>query len=92
MRRRRGEAADGDGEVRGRGRGKASVLTRGVEAVFEFVKLAEFEILFVVFFLAAFLFIKDLTSRPHYNQILVKNPEDDDFWPFSGFRREGPVD
>ncbi|KAI4369787.1 hypothetical protein MLD38_018191 [Melastoma candidum] len=54
--------------------GKESLLTRSVNAVFEFVRLAEFEILFFLFFFVAFLVFKDLTSRPEYNQILVKKP------------------
>ncbi|XP_059298604.1 uncharacterized protein LOC132636435 [Lycium barbarum] len=56
-----------------------SMLTRAVDSVFDFVRLAEFEILFVLFFLVAFLIFKDLTSRPEYNQILVKKP---DWWPY----------
>ncbi|KNA08256.1 hypothetical protein SOVF_164120 [Spinacia oleracea] len=44
-------------------------------------RAAEFEILFFLFFLVAFLFLKDLISRPEYNQILVKKPQHD-FWPF----------
>ncbi|KAI3956092.1 hypothetical protein MKW98_027406, partial [Papaver atlanticum] len=39
-----------------------------------------FEILFVLFFLIAFIIFKDLTSRPEYNQILVKKPGGSDFW------------
>ncbi|KAG9446087.1 hypothetical protein H6P81_012215 [Aristolochia fimbriata] len=69
------------GGGRGRGRGRAepvreSALTRLVNAVFGFVRLAEFEILFGLFLLVAFLIFKDLTSRPEYNQILVKKPRD----------------
>ncbi|CAM8973963.1 unnamed protein product [Rhodiola kirilowii] len=56
-----------------------SVLTKAVNKVFEFVRFAEFEILFVLFFLVAFLIFKDLTSRPEYNQILVKKPDGSDF-------------
>ncbi|KAF6162286.1 hypothetical protein GIB67_008415 [Kingdonia uniflora] len=58
-----------------------SVLTRATNAVFDFVRLAEFEILFFLFFFVAFLIFKDLTSRPEYNQILVKKPGGDDVWP-----------
>ncbi|XP_057538946.1 uncharacterized protein LOC130817329 [Amaranthus tricolor] len=50
-------------------------------AIFNFFRAAEFEILFFLFFFIAFLLFKDLTSRPEYNQILVKKPEHD-FWPF----------
>ncbi|XP_011624949.1 uncharacterized protein LOC105420961 [Amborella trichopoda] len=59
-----------------------SLLTKAVKAVFAFVKLAEFEILFVLFFLIAYIIFKDLTSRPEYNQIFVPKPSGDDFWPF----------
>jgi hypothetical protein len=38
------------------------LLTRAVDKVFRFVRLAEFEILFVLFFLVAFLLFKDLVS------------------------------
>ncbi|KAF4356726.1 hypothetical protein F8388_010948 [Cannabis sativa] len=66
---------------------KESAITRVVNSVFGFVKMAEFEILFVLFFVIAFLIFKDLfqiglveetfseTSRPEYNQLLVKKPE-----------------
>ncbi|KAL4192555.1 hypothetical protein AMTRI_Chr06g172550 [Amborella trichopoda] len=37
-----------------------SLLTKAVKAVFAFVKLAEFEILFVLFFLIAYIIFKDL--------------------------------
>ncbi|KAL3650124.1 hypothetical protein CASFOL_006527 [Castilleja foliolosa] len=57
-----------------------SLLTRGVNSVFEFVRFAEFEILFVLFFLIAFILFKDLTSRPEYNDILVKKPGGNDWW------------
>ncbi|KAJ8634307.1 hypothetical protein MRB53_027643 [Persea americana] len=68
-----------------RGRGpptRESALTRAVNSVFAFFRLAEFEILFFLFFLIAFLIFKDLTSRPEYNQILVKKPDGGDFWPY----------
>lgn len=39
-----------------------SALTRWVRSVFGFVKFAEFEILFVLFFVIAFLVFKDLVS------------------------------
>ncbi|KAJ7964372.1 GRIP and coiled-coil domain-containing protein [Quillaja saponaria] len=58
-----------------------SALTRAVNAVFAFVRLAEFEILFVLFLFIAFLVFKDITSRPEYNQILVKKPGGPDWWP-----------
>ncbi|KAL0541529.1 hypothetical protein IC582_021581 [Cucumis melo] len=53
-----------------------------LKATFRFLKMAEFEILFVLFFIVAFIVFKDLTSRPEYNQILVKKPEGFDMWPF----------
>ncbi|KAK9086085.1 hypothetical protein Sjap_026496 [Stephania japonica] len=59
-----------------------STLTRCVNAVFAFVRMAEFEILFFLFFFIAFIIFKDLTSRPEYNQILVKKPGGNDVWPF----------
>ncbi|KAK6144974.1 hypothetical protein DH2020_021803 [Rehmannia glutinosa] len=59
-----------------------SLLTRSVDSVFAFVRFAEFEILFVLFFLVAFLIFKDLTSRPEYNDILVKKPGGSDWWPY----------
>ncbi|KAM6568373.1 hypothetical protein CsatB_016358 [Cannabis sativa] len=60
---------------------KESAITRVVNSVFGFVKMAEFEILFVLFFVIAFLIFKDLTSRPEYNQLLVKKPEVGSIWP-----------
>ncbi|KAF3340059.1 hypothetical protein FCM35_KLT15830 [Carex littledalei] len=60
-----------------------SGLSKAVNSVFAFVRLAEFEILFVLFFIVAFLIFKDLTSRPEYNDIFVKKPEKDSFWPYS---------
>ncbi|XP_077228871.1 GRIP/coiled-coil protein [Tasmannia lanceolata] len=68
-----------------RGRGapmRESALTRAVNSVFKFFRLAEFEILFFLFLLIAFLIFKDLTSRPEYNQILLKKPNGGDFWPY----------
>ncbi|KAJ0028873.1 uncharacterized protein LOC116139059 [Pistacia vera] len=59
-----------------------SALTRGVTSAFSFVKFAEFEILFLLFFIIAFIVFKDLTSRPEYNQILVKKPGGIDLWPY----------
>ncbi|XP_021826123.1 uncharacterized protein LOC110767009 [Prunus avium] len=59
-----------------------SALTRWVRSVFGFVKFAEFEILFVLFFVIAFLVFKDLTSRPEYSHILVKKPGGGGFWPY----------
>ena len=38
------------------------LLTRAVDRVFRFVRLAEFEIFFVLFFLIAFFLFKDLVS------------------------------
>ncbi|XAR64884.1 hypothetical protein NMG60_11008770 [Bertholletia excelsa] len=65
-----------------RKRNDQSFLTRAVNSVFAFVRLAEFEILFVLFFLVAFLIFKDLTARPEYNQILVKKPGGPDWWSY----------
>ncbi|XP_020089584.1 uncharacterized protein LOC109711094 [Ananas comosus] len=65
----------GGGEVR-----RGSAVTRAVDAVFAFVRMAEFEILFFLFLVVAFLLFKDLTSRPEYNQIFVKKPGGNDFW------------
>ncbi|XP_065874567.1 uncharacterized protein [Euphorbia lathyris] len=70
-------------EVGGRGRRRDdSLLTRMVNAIFRFVRYAEFEMLFVFFFISAFFLFKDLTSRPEYNQILVKKPGGPDFWAY----------
>ncbi|BAH94390.1 Os08g0528601 [Oryza sativa Japonica Group] len=66
---------------RGVGRGDPGLLTRAVEKVFRLVRLAEFEILFVLFFLIAFVLFKDLMSRPEYNSIFVKKPDLDGRWP-----------
>ncbi|KAL5230366.1 hypothetical protein ABZP36_029142 [Zizania latifolia] len=63
------------------GRGQPGLVTRAVDKVFRFVRLAEFEILFVLFFLIAFILFKDLMSRPQYNTIFVKKPDLDDRWP-----------
>ncbi|CAL4999888.1 unnamed protein product [Urochloa decumbens] len=65
----------------GRRGDEPGLLTRAVDRVFRFVRLAEFEILFVLFFLVAFLLFKDLMSRPEYNQLFVKKPDLDDPWP-----------
>lgn len=47
--------------MRGRGApSRESALTRAVNSVFAFVRLAEFEILFFLFFFIAFLIFKDL--------------------------------
>ncbi|PAN36334.1 hypothetical protein GQ55_6G263000 [Panicum hallii var. hallii] len=77
MRHQRGGSVLGGGR-RGDDPG---ILTRAVDKVFRFVRLAEFEILFVLFFLVAFLLFKDLMSRPEYNQMFVKKPDLDDPWP-----------
>ncbi|XP_041004265.1 uncharacterized protein LOC121249609 [Juglans microcarpa x Juglans regia] len=63
-------------------RNKESAMTRAVTSVFAFVRFAEFEILFVLFFMIAFLLFKDLTSRPEYNQMLVKKPGGGGLWPY----------
>lgn len=77
--RRQGEGR-GDGIIDGGGDDGAyrhqirrpPLMTRGMNAMFAFVQLAEFEILFFVFWMVAFVLFKDLTSRPEYNQIFVK--------------------
>ncbi|KAL9425716.1 hypothetical protein AB3S75_032640 [Citrus x aurantiifolia] len=58
-----------------------SAFSRAVSAVFAFVRLAEFEILFFLFLVITFIVFKDLISRPEYNQILVKKPGGVDLWP-----------
>ncbi|KAL6316934.1 hypothetical protein AAG906_024472 [Vitis piasezkii] len=68
--------------MRGGSNRNPSTFTRAVNSVFAFVRYAEFEILFVLFFLIAFIIFKDLTSRPDYNQILVKKPGGPDWWPY----------
>ncbi|KAI9102306.1 hypothetical protein K1719_023508 [Acacia pycnantha] len=62
--------------------GDPSALTRAVESIFASVKFAEFEILFCLFFVIAYVIFKDITSRPEYNQILVKKPDGIDLWPY----------
>nr|GLL27751.1 hypothetical protein DM860_001337 [Ipomoea trifida] len=70
-------------DVRGGRRDEsASLMTRAVNKVFAFVRFAEFEILFVLFFVIAYIIFKDLTARPEYNQILVKKPGGPDWWPY----------
>ncbi|KAK4278134.1 hypothetical protein QN277_016022 [Acacia crassicarpa] len=64
------------------GTGNSSALTQAVESVFAFIKFAEFEILFVLFFVIAYVIFKDITSRPEYNQILVKKAGGVDLWPY----------
>ncbi|KAF7831185.1 GRIP and coiled-coil domain-containing protein [Senna tora] len=64
------------------GNRRESALTRAVGSVFAFVRLAEFEILFFFFFVIAYVLFKDITSRPEYNQILVKKPGGIDLWPY----------
>ncbi|XVF20443.1 hypothetical protein REPUB_Repub12eG0000900 [Reevesia pubescens] len=67
----------------GRGRGrKGWTLSNAVNKMFEYFRLAEFEILFFLFFIIVFLIFKDLTSRPEYNQLLVKKPGGLDLWPY----------
>ncbi|KAF9604865.1 hypothetical protein IFM89_011147 [Coptis chinensis] len=44
----------------GRRMGESSALTRAVNVVFRFVRVAEFEILFLLFLAIAFLLFKDL--------------------------------
>ncbi|CAK9162269.1 unnamed protein product [Ilex paraguariensis] len=50
---------------------RQSLLTRAVNSVFAFFRFAEFEILFVLFFLVAFLIFKDLDS---YGGSSLDNP------------------
>nr|XP_043618187.1 uncharacterized protein LOC122589920 [Erigeron canadensis] len=69
----------GGGTGRGR-REEEPLVNRCVDSVFRFIRYAEFEILFVLFFLISFILFKDLTSRPEYNQILVKKPGGPDWW------------
>ncbi|KAM0031169.1 hypothetical protein Hdeb2414_s0017g00505671 [Helianthus debilis subsp. tardiflorus] len=45
-----------------RRRDDESVLTRAVDSVFRFVRFAEFEILYILFFVIAFIIFKDLVS------------------------------
>lgn len=45
---------------------KEPMLTRMVTSVFNFVRVAEFEILFFLFFFIAFLIFKDLVSLPSF--------------------------
>jgi len=64
----------------------ASLVTRVVDWVFTMLRNAEFEILFFLFFVIAFLLFKDLTARPEYNQILSKKGQEGDsrlFWPMA---------
>ncbi|XP_038715840.1 uncharacterized protein LOC120009355 [Tripterygium wilfordii] len=78
MARRTGASGGIGGNKR---KGNESALTRSVNAVFDFLRFAEFEILFVLFFVVAFIIFKDLTSRPEYNQILVRKPGGGGWWP-----------
>ena len=66
MRQQRGGVGGGLGG--GRRGDDPGLLTRAVDRVFRFVRLAEFEILFVLFFLVAFLLFKDLVST-HINLV-----------------------
>ncbi|GJN15652.1 hypothetical protein PR202_gb02586 [Eleusine coracana subsp. coracana] len=70
----------------GRRREDPGLLTRAVDKVFRFVRFAEFEIFFVLFFIIAFILFKNLVSaptmsQPQYNQMFVKKPDLDDAWP-----------
>ncbi|EHA8590648.1 hypothetical protein COCNU_scaffold021696G000010 [Cocos nucifera] len=51
---------------------RESLLTRAVGAVFAFVRLAEFEILFLLFFFIAFLIFKDLPDKQRIGMPLYK--------------------
>ncbi|CAI9090903.1 OLC1v1025787C2 [Oldenlandia corymbosa var. corymbosa] len=85
MAKQRGSGGVGSRVGGGAGRrdyGSPSPLTRAVNSVMAFVRFAEFEILFVLFFVIAYIIFKDLTSRPEYNQILVKKPGGPDWWPY----------
>jgi hypothetical protein len=57
----------------GGGRRDPGLMTRAVDKVFRFVRLAEFEILFVLFFLIAFILFKDLVS-PRPITLLFSSP------------------
>jgi hypothetical protein len=57
----------------GGGRREPGLMTRAVDKVFRFVRLAEFEILFVLFFLIAFILFKDLVS-PRPITLLFSSP------------------
>ncbi|KAJ4705696.1 GRIP and coiled-coil domain-containing protein [Melia azedarach] len=70
------------GRRAGNRNGEESAFSRAVAAVFAFVKFAEFEILFILFFIVAFVIFKELMARPEYNQILVKKPGGIDLWPY----------
>ncbi|CAM6007059.1 unnamed protein product [Sphagnum balticum] len=54
----------------------ASLVTRTADWVSNMLRNAEFEILFILFFVIAFLLFKDLTARPEYNQILSKKGQE----------------
>ncbi|KAM0031527.1 hypothetical protein Hdeb2414_s0017g00509881 [Helianthus debilis subsp. tardiflorus] len=45
-----------------RRRDDESVQTRAVDSVFRFIRFTEFEILFILFFIIAFIIFKDLVS------------------------------
>ncbi|KAJ0756719.1 putative Chaperone J-domain superfamily [Helianthus annuus] len=54
-----------------RRRDDESVLTRAVDSVFRFVRFAEFEILFILFFIIAFIIFKDLLYDKRCNGFVV---------------------
>ncbi|KAJ9675154.1 hypothetical protein PVL29_024202 [Vitis rotundifolia] len=61
--------------MRGGSNRNPSTFTRAVNSVFAFVRYAEFEILFVLFFLIAFIIFKDLQlSKPFFLFLPTKKP------------------
>ncbi|KAJ6334736.1 hypothetical protein OIU77_024853 [Salix suchowensis] len=59
-----------------------SAVSRLLNNILAFARFAGYEIFFILFFLVAFFFFKNLTSRPEYSQILRKKPGGADSWPF----------
>lgn len=55
--------AEGNRRRKNRRGEEGSWMTRIVSGVFEFVRMAEFEIMFFLFFFIAFLIFKDLVSE-----------------------------
>ncbi|CAL5406881.1 unnamed protein product [Camellia sinensis] len=72
-----------------------SFLTRSVNSVFAFVRFAEFEILFVLFFLVAFIIFKDLGEDSlRKNLVLakvrVRKMEKDEFEELAALKTARP--
>jgi len=55
-----------------------SLLTRFVDSVFYFFRLAEFEILFVLFMLITYVIFKDLVNSSDYRGYVLLNQLDFD--------------